>query len=95
MDIIKIDNILISEGTFDADFYFEITTPFYEGINILLFDNVLDEKFEYKQLIKKNTKMVISILDIGYQLHLQDYLCLMVKKTWNSEYNDKLYVKLN
>ena len=52
-DIIKIDNILISEGTFDADFYFEITTPFYEGINILLFDNVLDEKFEYKQLIKK------------------------------------------
>ncbi len=51
-DFLKINNISIEEGIFDASFYFELTTRYEEGIEILRFNNATHENFESK-LIKK------------------------------------------
>ena len=39
IDVLKIKDISIEEGTFVAKFYFELTTPFLAGIDILSFNN--------------------------------------------------------
>ena len=53
-DFLKINNVSIEDSTFDADFYFELTTPYSEGIEIILFNNVLDTNFDYKLLSKES-----------------------------------------
>ncbi len=52
-DFIKIHNISIENSTFDAVFYFELTTKHDEGIKIIRFNNVVNESFEAKLLKKK------------------------------------------
>ena len=39
IDVLRIKDISIEEGTFVAKFYFEITTPHQEGIEIITFNN--------------------------------------------------------
>lgn len=52
-DFIGINNISIEESLFDANFYFEITTKFEEGIEILRFNNAIKDSFEAKLLKKE------------------------------------------
>ena len=54
IDIIRFSNISIEEGIFTAKFYFEITTSFKEGIDIISFNNSTLDSASSIVLIKKS-----------------------------------------
>ena len=55
IDVINIHNISIEDGTFNAKFYFELTTPFRGGIDIITFKNsTLDSQSSIREIYQSN-----------------------------------------
>ena len=55
IDVININNISIEDGTFNAKFYFELTTPFKQGIDIITFKNsTLDSQSSIIKVYQSN-----------------------------------------
>jgi len=55
IDIIRVTNINIADGTWGAEFFVDMSTIFTDPINILIFNNlsIINSKFDYK-LVEKN-----------------------------------------
>lgn len=47
-DFIRLNNIAIESSTFESTFYFELTTIFEKGIEIIKFNNAVDQKISWK-----------------------------------------------